>query len=415
MKKITFLFFIIISNISFSQDSLSVLFIGNSYTYVNNLPTIVHDLTTSLGDKLTFDSRTTGGATFANHVGNTATYTSIHSKPWDFVVLQGQSQELSFPTSQVNTDSEPFIVQLADSVHESKYCSQILLFMTWGRQDGDSQWDSIATYNGMQERLTNTAVRMADSIESSISPVGVAWKYVRDHYPLINLYSADGSHPSFEGTYLAACTFYSSMFRKSSIGATYIGTLDPTIAGILQNVADLTVLNSDSLIRWNLHALSDQTIADFTFLVNTTDVSFNNNSIHGSTYHWNFGDGQTSTLENPIHTFPINDTYYVELIAVDSCDSDTITYQVLVDNLGINSISKNNFLLKNLNNNQYLIDHTLNEEFEISILDMNGKLINDKSNLTKGQIIDINTYNNGIYFIKLENNTGIHLFKIIKN
>ncbi len=413
MKKILLLTLSILTNHLFSQDSVSVLFIGNSYTYVNDLPAVVNNLTISLGDKLTVDSRTQGGATFANHVSNTSTYTSIHSNPWDFVVIQGQSQELSFPTSQVNTDSEPYIEILADSIHASKYCSQIMLFMTWGRQNGDPQWDSISTYNGMQERLTNTAVRMADSIDASISAVGVAWKYVRDNYPSINLYSSDGSHPSFEGTYLAACTFYSSLFRKSSVGASYIGTLDATTAGILQAAADLTVL--DSLERWNLHALiSDQTIANFTHTVNSTNVSFNNNSIHGTTFHWNFGDGQVSTDENPTHTYLLNNTYDVQLIAIDSCDSDTTTLQVIVNNLGVKPITNDNFLLKNMNNNQYSFESNLNEEFEISIIDMNGKLMNSTL-LRQNEIIDFSRFNEGIYILKLKNNSTVHSFKIVKN
>lgn len=412
MKKILLLTLSILSNHIFSQDSLSVLFIGNSYTYVNDLPTVVNNLTTSLGDKLTVDSRTQGGATFANHVSNASTYTSIHSKPWDFVVIQGQSQELAFPTSQVNSDSEPYIEILADSIHASKYCSQVMIYMTWGRQVGDPQWDSISTYNGMQERLTNTAVRMADSIDASVSAAGVAWKYVRDNYPSINLYSGDGSHPSFEGTYLTACTFYCSLFRKSSVGASYIGTLDATTAGILQAAADLTVL--DSLERWNLHALSDQTIADFTYTINASNVSFNNTSIHGTTYHWDFGDGQVSTEENPIHSYLLNNTYDVQLIATDSCDSDTTTYQVVINNLGIHSLSNDNFVFKNLNNNQYKIENKLKEEVEISIINMNGKQMNS-SILNQNDIIDLNTFDKGIYLIKIQNNSTLHSYKVVKN
>ena len=411
--KITFAILLLsIGNLLFSQDSLSILFIGNSYTYVNDLPTVLKDLTVSKGDKLTYDSRTQGGATFSNHVSNASTYTAIQSKLWDFVTIQGQSQELSFPTSQVNTNSEPFIQRLADSIHKNNYCSQILMFMTWGRQNGDPQWDSIATYQGMQERLTNTAVRMADSISASISPVGVAWKYIRDNHPAINLYTSDGSHPSFEGTYLAACTFYTSLFRKPSSGATYIGTLDPTTAEILQEAADLTVL--DSLERWNLHALSDQTIANFSYTINLNTVSFSNNSIHGTTYHWDFGDGQESSETNPSNSYSTNGIYNVELIAIDSCDSDTITLEVVVSNLGINSISINKFLLKNLANNQYSIESSLNEEFESKVFDMNGKQMNTTNDM-KNDVIDINNYPKGVYFIHVKNSESIQSFKIINH
>lgn len=399
---------------TYAQDSISVLYIGNSYTYVNDLPSVVNSLTLSLGDKITYNSQTIGGATFATHAGNSLTYTKIHSNPWDFVALQGQSQELSFPTSQVNAESLPYIEQLNDSIHSNNYCSQTILFMTWGRQNGDPQWDSISTYNGMQERLTNAAVRMADSIDASVSAVGVAWKYVRENYPSINLYSSDGSHPSFEGTYLAACTFYASMFRKTPVGASYIGTLSQNTASMLQNAAALTVL--DSLDRWHLHALSDQTIAEFTFINNNYDVSFMNISTHATSYHWNFGDGQTSVDSNPTHTYTGNGIFDVELIAIDSCDTDTTLIQVNINgNAGINSLNKNEFVLKNLNNDTYTIENIKNEDFQLSIMDINGKLMTSKSSFSSKHTFDLSSYPKGMYYITLQNTNKSTVFKIVKN
>ena len=105
MNKIASLFIFFSTGLMYAQDSASVLFIGNSYTYVNDLPTVFSNLTTSLGDEVTVDSKTNGGFTFLNHVNDPVTFSKIHSKPWDFVVIQGQSQEPSFETSQVNINT----------------------------------------------------------------------------------------------------------------------------------------------------------------------------------------------------------------------------------------------------------------------------------------------------------------------
>ena len=153
MRTFTLFCILLSSVITVAQDSVSVLFIGNSYTYVNDLPTVFSNLTISLGDEATIDSKTNGGFTFQNHLTDPLTHSKIQSKPWDFVVLQGQSQEPSFPTSQVNTATLPPAVQLADSVYDNRYCSQAMYFMTWGRQNGDPQWDSINTFNKMNLRL----------------------------------------------------------------------------------------------------------------------------------------------------------------------------------------------------------------------------------------------------------------------
>jgi hypothetical protein len=101
---------------SIAQQTIKALFIGNSYTYYNNLPQLTANIALSLGDTLTFDSNTIGGYTFEQHSTNTTTITKITAQPWDYVILQEQSQLPSFPPSQVQADVLPF----ADSLDGSK-------------------------------------------------------------------------------------------------------------------------------------------------------------------------------------------------------------------------------------------------------------------------------------------------------
>ena len=128
MKKILLLFSFLPLTISFAftQDSISVLFIGNSYTYVNDLPGTLGTLAASLGKEITIDSKTNGGYTFQSHVNDALTYSKIHLKPWDVVVIQGQSQEPSFPDAQVDTQTLPYAVQLSDSIWANNTCSNVM-------------------------------------------------------------------------------------------------------------------------------------------------------------------------------------------------------------------------------------------------------------------------------------------------
>src|SRR5689334_14671481 len=89
----------------------SVLFIGNSYTYVNNLPEMFRQLALSLGDTVTVGSSMPGGYTFEMHSTYAPTLAAIHSEDWDFVVLQEQSQIPSFPQAQVEEECYPFAAQ----------------------------------------------------------------------------------------------------------------------------------------------------------------------------------------------------------------------------------------------------------------------------------------------------------------
>lgn len=400
--------FVTVSQITLAQDSVSVLFIGNSYTYVNDLPSLLNSLTVSKGDKLTFDSQTAGGATFNGHSTNAATYAKINSKPWDYVVLQGQSQEVSFSDSQVNSGSLPYVKQISDSVYSAKFCTDLMLFMTWGYINGDSQWQPISTYGGMQSRIRNGYQRIADSVQASVSPVGMAWKYVRENYPNINLYAGDGSHPSPEGSYLAACTFYGSIFRKSPVGATFYGTLPQTSAEQLQLAAETAVM--DSLDLWHLRSPQNHTIADFNVTQNAEQLTCTNSSWKAQSYNWDFGDGSSSTIENPIHTFAVNGNFTVSLDAISNCNIDQKQESIQITTVGLNEFEKFSLKLLTLENNHYQITgDNLSEEF-VQLIDFNGRVISNWRLDNHVLNIDLSNESLGLYQLRINN----HPFMLIK-
>lgn len=383
---------------SFAQDSVSVLFIGNSYTYVNNLPQLVHDLAASKGDVVTFGSQTAGGATFQYHASNAATYTAIHSNPWDYVVLQAQSQEPSFPDSQVDTETLPYAVQLADSIYANNFCSEALFFLTWGRENGDPQWQPISTYDGMQARLRTAYLRFADTTQGSVAPVGAVWKYVRDNYPSIQLYQSDESHPSAEGSYLAACTFYTSLFRKSPVGATFYSTISPADAFILQQAVETSLM--DSLDVWNLRPVSEHTQAEFTYTVNGSDVSFTNHSTKAQEFQWDFGDGATSQDTNTAHTYGSNGNYTVQLIALSPCDSDTISFVITINTLGV--IDQNDGISGvTMKQNGKVFQFQINEKSaEIGLISMDGKILKTAASDSDMEL-DCSDVQSGYYLLQI--------------
>lgn len=395
---------LLISSAVFCQDSLSVLFIGNSYVYTNDLPNVFKNITLSLGDNALVDSKTNGGYTFQNHVNDPITYQKIHNQNWDYVILQGQSQEPSFPYNQVNSATLPYAVQLADSVKSNYLCSQVNYFMTWGRQTGDPQWDSINTFNKMNLRLRDAYLRIADSSKSGVTPAGVAWKYVIDNYPTINLFSSDGSHPNIAGTYLTACTFYASLFHKSPVGSTFLSSLDQATAEILQNAAALVVL--DSLSEWRLKHVDSLVIANFSFVNSNPplEYQFTNQSEYITDYFWSFGDGGTSVIENPTHIFNIPGVYQIELIGNSICGTDT-TIQIIQ----INSSS----LDEKIENQLEIFQN------EIGLIVINSDMKIEKNDIiifnSLGQIISFEIMENNVNQIKLSCNASGILFVKIEN
>jgi PKD repeat protein len=356
---------------SHAQDSMSVLFIGNSYTYANDLPNMTRQLAQSMGKQLTVGSKTNGGYTFQNHTADPLTWAAMHQQNWDVVVLQAQSQEPSFPDDQVDTETIPYAQQLADSVAAINACSNVMYFMTWGRENGDPQWAPISTFAGMNQRLYNAYMRMADTTESMVAAAGATWKYVRDNYPSVQLYSGDGSHPSVAGSYLVACTFYTSLFQTPVTGATYTAGLDAQTAAQLQGAADLVIL--DSLDHFKLHPINEPVQANFTFNEGNGFVQFTNTSIREDQLNWEFGDGNTSTLENPSNQYISNNTFSATLIASNGCASDTVTQDILVQIEELDELAQSGVELREFNHHFEIL--SAKQELSYSIYSIDGKLV----------------------------------------
>ena len=309
--------------ITFSQETKEVLLVGNSYTYGNNLPDLVKQIALSFGDTLIYDSSTPGGATFNLHTTNTQTINKINQQAWDYVVLQAQSQEPSFSPSQVANDTYPYAQQLVNLIAANDSCTEPIFFMTWGRKYGDQQncqfYPPICTYNGMQQRLRESYLEMTFNNNATCAPVGMARKKSIQLDSTLNLFASDNSHPSIYGSYLSACTFYSTIFKKSCIGSTFLPNgIDSITALSLQTIATNTVL--DSLSAWNIFN------ADFSFTQYNDSISCTNLSTNYESVVWDFGDGYFSFNENAVHTYTAPGNYTITLSALtnDGCLLDSI-------------------------------------------------------------------------------------------
>lgn len=183
-----------------------VLFIGNSLTFYNEMPEIVARMARAAGFEPFETARITrGGETFARHVERSdpaAPLEEIAEGKWDVVVLQenGRLAQASSPSSM------PPARTLVEAIRRSG--AQPLFYMTWAYRERQQDWAKVrATYR-----------RFATHFEADLAPVGIAWQVALRQAPEIDLYHADGIHPSPEGSYLVACVFFAQLFGKSPVG-----------------------------------------------------------------------------------------------------------------------------------------------------------------------------------------------------
>jgi hypothetical protein len=181
-----------------------VLFVGNSLTYVNELPLVVRALSQAVHpdsamrvgmvanpDFSLEDHWATGGATRA-----------IVGATWDVVVFQQGPSALESSRILLVDYARRF----ADVARTAK--AQPALYAPWPTADRQQDF----ARSGESYRIA------ADSARALIFPVGEAWVAAWRRNPSLALYASDGLHPSVYGTYLAALVIHGRLTGRSPVG-----------------------------------------------------------------------------------------------------------------------------------------------------------------------------------------------------
>jgi hypothetical protein len=327
-KGFILLSFLAVIQLASAQDTVTVLFIGNSFTFMNDMPNTFREIAKSKGKTVYVERVTEGGKSLEWHSKQERTYTTIRSRKWDFVVLQELSNTPAQPDSKTATISFPFFKQIADSVRANAECTQLMLYMTWGYKNGNSQWAEINTYEAMQNRITNTYLRFTDLLNAQLAPVGVVWSQVRKSYPALELYDPDNFHPSPLGSYLAAATFYAAIFGDSPYGSKYYAGLDPYTVEMIQLTASQTVLNN--LNQWRLAYNNTFLYPAFDVIIKGNQVRFENRSEGYTEVEWDFGNGVVTRELNP-NVRMARGKYVVKLTVKNQCKSRVLYRTIVVD------------------------------------------------------------------------------------
>ncbi len=207
-----------------------VLFVGNSFTYYNNslhnhYLALMKAAAVETDKPLRVRSKTISGGRLPEHEAGLQYI--VASENWDVVVMQGHSLG---PISESTAGAfEKAAERYAGFIRETG--AQPVFFMTWA-------------YTGkpaMTAELDRAYSSIGASLDADVVPVGLAFARVTESRPDIALRIADARHPTLEGTYLAACTFFATLTGSSPEGNSYTATLDSDVANYLQRVAWETV------------------------------------------------------------------------------------------------------------------------------------------------------------------------------
>ncbi len=185
------------------NKKLSVLFVGNSYTYFNDMPYNAFTEAARLDDyDIEVTEITCGGyrlCQFANpeDAEGKRLREAIQGKRYDCAVLQEQS------TTPIK--DEALFLAGVSSLKELISADRFVLYATWGRNDGSEDLVYLGlTREGMTDKLSAAYNKAGRLYDMKVAEVGKAFLAYSVDYNKDELYDPDGSHPSAKGSEIAA-------------------------------------------------------------------------------------------------------------------------------------------------------------------------------------------------------------------
>ncbi len=191
---------------------MKILFIGNSYTYFNEMPEQLEALMRENGFDITVHSVTKGGRKLREYADVDDSYREAidgyaSEGGYDVLILQEQS-------FYALVDKAEFIRGVCE-LTEKVGAKRTVLYATWGRGDGCPLLDEHGwTRRSMTEGLAAAYAEAAERISGEVSAVGRAFYRMLELYPDTALYTDDLSHPSRLGTALGVLTHYKTVTGK---------------------------------------------------------------------------------------------------------------------------------------------------------------------------------------------------------
>jgi hypothetical protein len=198
-----------------------VLFIGNSLTYVNDLPGTLAAMAATAGDTIRVTTVARPDFALIDHLnGGSNALEAIRLGGWEYVVLQQGSSSLP-----ANRDSLALWTKMFDPYIKA-VGAKPALYMVWPTADRLFAFEDVHT----------AYQQAAKAVNGMFIPGGDAWRKAWAADSSLQLYSPDGLHPSPMGTYLVALVMYERITGHDARNLTAKAVVDGRDLGLTQAV-----------------------------------------------------------------------------------------------------------------------------------------------------------------------------------
>jgi hypothetical protein len=215
---------LMVSKTEKADATITVLFVGNSLTFRNDLPAMVVNLASSdpgNSTRLQVKAETHPNATLDYMLTQTGALAWAQDHHPDYVVLQEHSFWYGGSYEAARDAADRWNDALRP-LHEAP-----LLFQVWADGEGSDLYtnkDSGAFGSTPAEDARNAAEgteRLSRRLGLPVVAVGRAFEAARETHGAPDVYGPDHHHPSVAGTYLAALVFYRFFTGRTGAEATY--------------------------------------------------------------------------------------------------------------------------------------------------------------------------------------------------
>jgi len=191
-----------------TPEPLAVLFIGNSYMIMNQLPDLVAALGEHAGVELRTELLAMGGKNFEYHLESRKTAKKLAEREWDYVILQSHSLDTLRNRKGFLAAGQALVERVR------KAGAEPLLFETWARK-ADASIYRFGKYGytpgEMQAKVRDGYAELSRRTGAEVIEVGEAWMAASARAPEIDLYASDNNHPGKPGSYLAANVVFAAL------------------------------------------------------------------------------------------------------------------------------------------------------------------------------------------------------------
>ena len=216
---------------------MRVLFVGNSYTFYEDVPAQVAALAAEGGQTIQHDRVVEGGADWEKHWRALGAPQRI-AEGWDVVVLQSRSTDPLLKPRRFHR----FGRRLADAAKATR--AQVVLYQTWAWAADHPAYRQRWSRHRPEAWLAVVRrhhLRLARAVDATLAPVGEAWARSLGAHPELDLHEADRHHASPLGAHLAAAVLLATLtrldprrlrWRPADVPATSSATLKAVAARI---------------------------------------------------------------------------------------------------------------------------------------------------------------------------------------